>query len=165
MTQPPWLHQSHFWMERASSTHIGLANHSWSEQAATSAPVQEEAVQAILRMNQKHVLFPCPRIFQPPSLVQNFPLLPTSPLPRLTYLTSFPAHSIARAQESSQAWVAQSFKETQDTRLEECGEEKARRAFHPKQRSKRWKVSSLLSLNFFFLFVFFFFFCLRRRRW
>jgi hypothetical protein len=32
----------------------------WSEPAATSAPVQDEAVQAVLRMNQKHIL-PCPR--------------------------------------------------------------------------------------------------------
>jgi len=31
-------------------------------------------------MNQKHILFPCPRIFQPLSLPQNFPLLLTSPL-------------------------------------------------------------------------------------
>jgi hypothetical protein len=49
-------------------------------------PVQDEAVQTVLRMNQKHILFPYPgifqglvfRIFQPPSLPQNFPLLPTS---------------------------------------------------------------------------------------
>jgi hypothetical protein len=40
----------------------------WSEPAATCAPVQDEAVQAILGMNQKHILFPCPVIFQPPSL-------------------------------------------------------------------------------------------------
>jgi hypothetical protein len=40
----------------------------WSEPAATCAPVQDEAVQAILGMNQKHILFPCPGIFQPPSL-------------------------------------------------------------------------------------------------
>ncbi len=54
--------------------------------------------------------------------------------------------------------------------LKECGEGKARGTFHPKCRSKKRKVSSLLSLHFFsFLwfcfFVFFFlFFCLRRRR-
>ncbi len=53
--------------------------HSWSELAATNAPFQDEAVRTILGMNQKHILFFCPRIFQPPSLPQNFPLLPTSP--------------------------------------------------------------------------------------
>jgi hypothetical protein len=53
----------------------------WNELATTNAPVQDEAVQAVLGMNQKHILFPCPRIFQPPSLPQNFPLLPTSPPP------------------------------------------------------------------------------------
>jgi len=56
----------------------------WSETTATNALVQDEAVQAILGMNKKHILLPCPGIFQPPSLPQNFPLLPTSPPP--TYL-------------------------------------------------------------------------------
>jgi len=51
----------------------------WSEPAATSAPVQDEAVQALLGMNQKHILFVCPGIFQPPSLPQKFPLLLTPP--------------------------------------------------------------------------------------
>jgi hypothetical protein len=79
----------------------------WTEPAATSALVQDEAVQAVLGMNQKHILFPCLGIFQPPSLPQNFPLLPTSPpptgLPSPTSLTSFLAHSVSRAQESSRA--------------------------------------------------------------
>jgi hypothetical protein len=74
---------------------------SWSETTATNAPVQDEAVQAVLGMNQKHILLPCPGIFQPPSLPQNFPLLPTSPPPTYlcppTFLTSFPAHSISKA--------------------------------------------------------------------
>ncbi len=51
----------------------------WSEPAATNAPVQDEVIQAVLGMNQKHILFPCPRIFQPSSLPQKFPLLPPSP--------------------------------------------------------------------------------------
>jgi hypothetical protein len=29
---------------------------------------------------KKHILFPCPGILQPPSLPQNFPILPSSPL-------------------------------------------------------------------------------------
>jgi len=37
----------------------------WSETTATNAPVQDEAVQAVLGMNQKHILLPCPGIFQP----------------------------------------------------------------------------------------------------
>jgi hypothetical protein len=41
----------------------------WSEPAATNAPVEDEAIQAVLWwMNQKHILYPCPRIFQPLSL-------------------------------------------------------------------------------------------------
>lgn len=49
----------------------------WNEPAPTSAPVQDEAVQVILGMNQKHILFPYPGIFQPLFQPQNFPLLPT----------------------------------------------------------------------------------------
>jgi hypothetical protein len=40
----------------------------WSEPAATNAPVEDEAIQAVLWMNQKHILYPCPGIFQPRSL-------------------------------------------------------------------------------------------------
>jgi len=54
-------------------------NFGWSEPAATSAPVQDEAIQAILRINQKHIL-PCPR-FLVLSLFKSFSLLPTSPPP------------------------------------------------------------------------------------
>jgi len=55
----------------------------WSEPAATNAPVQDAAVQAVLGMNQKHILFPCPGIFHPLSLPQNFPFLPTYPHPNI----------------------------------------------------------------------------------
>jgi len=78
-----------------------LLGQGWSEPAATSA-----VVQAVLTMNQKHILFRCPGIFQPPSLPQNFPFLLTSPRSYLptpsTSLTSFSTHSISRAWESSQ---------------------------------------------------------------
>ncbi len=67
----------------------------WSEPAATSAPVQDEALQAVLRMNKKHILFPCPGIFQPPSLPQNFLLVPTPPPP--TYLPTYLSHLISRS--------------------------------------------------------------------
>jgi hypothetical protein len=61
----------------------------WSEPAAINAPVQDEAVQAVLGMNPNTssppnlgiliFLFPCPGFFQPSYLPQSFPLLPTSP--------------------------------------------------------------------------------------
>jgi hypothetical protein len=35
----------------------------WSELVATSALVQDEAIQAVLGMNQKHILFLCLGIF------------------------------------------------------------------------------------------------------
>ncbi len=47
--------------------------------AATNAPVEDEAVQAVLGINRKPILFPCPGIFQPSSLPQKFPFLPPSP--------------------------------------------------------------------------------------
>jgi len=68
-------------------------------------PVQDEAVQAVLGMNQKTHPFSLPRDFQPPSLPQNFPLLPTSYLPPhfyLSHLISFPftpAPELGRAPE------------------------------------------------------------------
>jgi hypothetical protein len=42
--------------------------------------------------------------------------------------------------------------------LKECGEEKARRALHPKYRSKRKKLNFLPFLHFFFFSMVFFFF-------
>jgi hypothetical protein len=55
--------------------------------------------------------------------------------------------------------------------LKECGEEKARGAFHPKCRSERKKVSSFPSMHIFsfsmifiFFFVFFFPLSLKKRR-
>ncbi len=88
---------------------------------------QDETIQSVLGMNQKHILFPCPGIFQPLLCPKIFPsyLTPPPPLylpPLPTSFTSFPAHSISNAWESFQAWVAQSFKETWDTRFEEGGD-------------------------------------------
>jgi len=60
----------------------------WSEPAATNAPVDDAAVEAVLRMNQKHIL-PCPEflIFSASSLPQNFPsYLPPSHQPPPSYL-------------------------------------------------------------------------------
>jgi len=73
----------------------------WSETIATNALVQDEAVQAVLGMNQKHILLPCPGIFQPPSLPQNFPLLPTSTLllPPSPHFLLIPSPKLRRAHE------------------------------------------------------------------
>jgi hypothetical protein len=51
----------------------------WSEPVATNAPVEDEVVQVVLGMNQKHILL-CPKflIFSTYSLPQSFSLLPTS---------------------------------------------------------------------------------------
>jgi hypothetical protein len=72
----------------------------WSEPAATNAPVEDEAVQAALGMNQKHIL-PCPKflLFSASSLpkVFGFFSLFSTSLPPPTYLTSFCAHSIVTA--------------------------------------------------------------------
>ncbi len=65
----------------------------WSEPAVTSAPVQDEAVQAILGMNRKHIRL-CPRF-----LVCSASSLPPKLFPP-TYLTSFCTHSIVMAWES-----------------------------------------------------------------
>ncbi len=91
---------SYWWHSGVVCIFVPLSR-GWSEITATNAPVQDEAIQAVLGMNQKHILLPCPRIFEPPSLPQNFPLLPTSLPPTYlrppTSLTSFPAHSISKA--------------------------------------------------------------------
>jgi hypothetical protein len=59
---------------------------SLSESATINAPVEDEAIQAILGMNQKHIL-PYPKflVFSTSSLTQSFSLLLTSPsyLPQL----------------------------------------------------------------------------------
>jgi len=59
-------------------------------------PVQDEVVQAVLGMNQKHILFPCPGIFQPLLCPKIFPSYHPS-----TSFTSFAAHPICRTGESS----------------------------------------------------------------
>jgi len=81
----------------------------WSEPAATNAPVQDEAVQAILGMNPNtssppslHIFYfplPLPRVFSALLSAQSFPLLPTSPTlnpkpsPTLNLNSFSPLHS------------------------------------------------------------------------
>ncbi len=77
----------------------------WNEPVATNALVEDEAIEAVLGMNQKHILH-CPKlfVFLTSFLSQIFSLLPPSYLPPTylpppTYLTWFCAHSITKAQE------------------------------------------------------------------
>jgi hypothetical protein len=55
-------------------------------------------------------------------------------------------------------------RKVESSTLKEHGEEKARGMLHPKCRSERRKVSSLLSLHFFFLCVFFSFLLLEKKK-
>jgi hypothetical protein len=119
-------------------------------------------------MNPKHILFPCPGIFQPPSLPQNFPpiltslppLLPPSYLPPSPHFSLTPSPKLRRAPEleynrASRKRETQGLRKAKSSTLKECGEEKATRALHPKCRSERRKVSSFLSLHFVFFEIFF----------
>jgi len=116
---------------------VGKANKGWSEPVATSAPVQDEAVQAVLGMIQKHVL-PSPRflVFSTSFLLPKF--FPP------TYFTSFCAHSIIKAKESLQ-------REGRKGRAElgaRSGREKmAIRTTHLKQEPKMRRQSGSLNVN------------------
>jgi hypothetical protein len=135
---------------------------SWSEPATTNASVQDEAVQAVLRMNQEHILFPCPRIFQPPFLLQNFPLVPTSTPSYLPHLISCSLHlqSLGELLSLSSTELRGGI----NIRLEEGGElnvegiwrGESKRSASSKYRTKRKKVSSLPSFHFSFFYGFFF---------
>ncbi len=132
----------------------------WCEPAATNALIQDEAVQTVLGMNQKHILFPCPRIFQP----QNFPsyLPPPLLLPSLHFPFNL-SLELVRVSELEQHRAlmrhkTQGLRKVESSTLKEYGEEKARGAFQPKCKRERRKVNSFPSLHFFFSLWFFFFF-------
>jgi hypothetical protein len=138
----------------------------WSEPAATSAPVQDEAVQAVLGMNQKHIRFPCPGIFHP----LLCPII--SPPTYLPHLISFHAHSISKPLESCRARVTHSFKETRDIRLEEGGElniegmwrrEGKRSASSQMQKREEKGKLRPFSAFIFSLWFFFLFLCLKKK--
>jgi len=117
-------------------------------------------------MNQKHILFPYPRIFQPPSLPENFPLLPIPP-PPLSYLRppSYLLHLISHSLHlqtsvellSLRRHETQGLRKVESSMLKECGKEKVKGELHPKCRRKKRKVSSLPSLHFYLFYVFLFF--------
>ncbi len=120
-------------------------------------------------MNQKYILFPCLGIFQPPSLPQNFPLLPTSPLlPPSPHFPLIPSPEVGW-HKASRRCETQGLRKVESSTLKKCGEKKTRGALHPKCRSERRKVSSLPSLHFFFFYMifflcFFFFFLLLEKK-
>ncbi len=58
-------------------------------------------------------------------------------------------------------WKGQCWKNVERSALKECGKEKVRGALHPKCKSKRRQVTSLLFLHFFSV-LSFLFFCLRK---
>jgi hypothetical protein len=89
----------------------GLSHMSgWSEPAATNAPFEDEAVEAVLGMNQNHILPAQIYIFFPAStLPQNISLLPTYLLPTSPLLPSITiARARAGALEPEREWEHQS---------------------------------------------------------
>jgi hypothetical protein len=136
----------------------------WNEPAATSAPGwghsscfgDELETHPLPLPKDFSALFSTPK-FSPP-----------------TSLTLFLAHSIARAWDSSSTWLAQSFEEKRDTRLEEGGElnvegmwkgeGKRSASSQTQKREKKGKLPPFFAFYFFSMF-FFLLFYLRRRRW
>ncbi len=105
------------------------------EWTSSHAPVQDEAVQAVLGMNQKHIL-PCPRflVFSTSSLPQSFSYLPT-------YLVSFCTHSIAKARDrESLKWEGQRRRVEPGTKSRRA--EMATRTKHLKQKGKSGRAKS-----------------------
>ncbi len=152
----------------------------WPARVNQQPPVHQfrmRAIQAVLGMNQKHILFPLPRDFSAPFSAPKFSPPTYLPTPH-TSLTSFRAHSISKAQNNSRAWLAHSFEKTGDTRLEEAGElnvegtwrgESKRSASSQIQmREKKGKLSPPFFAFFFFsivfCFCFFFFFLLLEKK-
>jgi len=77
-----------FWPNRSS-------NVGWSELAATNAPVADEPVEAVFRMNKNPILPTRIYLFPPLLYPKISPFLPT------TYQPLPPPHSIARAPKTS----------------------------------------------------------------
>ncbi len=70
-------------------------NQGWSELVATNAPVADEPVEAVFRMNENPILPARIFIFFPPLLYPKiFPLLPTTYLPPPTYHLPTPPPSL-----------------------------------------------------------------------
>ncbi len=126
-------------------------------------------------MNQKHIRFPCPRIFQALSLLQNFPLLPTSPPSYLPQLISRSLYFQSSGKLSSLSSTklrgeTQGLRKVESLMLKECEKEKTRGVLHPKCRSERRKIHSLpfpaffFSYDFFFFMFFFFFLMLEKKK-
>jgi len=89
-----------YWMKIIHNKQIG-----WSEPIATNAPVEDEAVQAILGMNQKHILL-CPKflVFSTSSMPHSFSLLPTSFLFTSPLLPTSPHFAFIPLLELGSTW-------------------------------------------------------------
>jgi len=87
-----WVYTSVGWVQsfKGNNWRFRVRFLGWSEPAATNAPVEDEAIQAVLGMNQKPILFPrdfsapfsAPEVSLPtylPPLLPTSPLLPSSP--------------------------------------------------------------------------------------
>ncbi len=134
-----------------------------NEPTTTNAPIQDEVVRTIQGMNQKCILFPCPRIFQPFSLPQIFPLLPTYPTSISHFFPSLHLKKAPKLEQHKASTIheTQGLKKVESSTLKEHKKEKARKTFHPKCRSERKKVTSFPSLHFFSSMSFFLFFYLK----
>jgi hypothetical protein len=105
----------------------------WSEPAATSAPDQDEVIQAILGMNQKHIL-PYPRflVFSASSLPQSFSFLPIFLLPTSPHFEFTPSSELeARGQTTSPH-----FELTPSSEIEVRGQKREGKTRSQKQEGK-----------------------------
>jgi hypothetical protein len=106
-------------------------------------PIQDEAIQVVLGVNQKHILFPCPGIFQPPFLSQNFSPLPTSPLlPLSPHFPLAPSPQLKRAPKLEQHRAlrkreTKGLRKVETSTLKEHEEEKATGVLHSKCKVRK----------------------------
>jgi len=111
------------------------------EWTSTNAPIEDEVVQASLRMNQKPILVPLSMDISTPSMSQNlppslhFPLTPSQVLNRALKL------QVHRASwhKAWGRWKVQHCKNVESSTLQGREEEKERGVLHPKSRSGRKK--------------------------
>jgi hypothetical protein len=105
---------------------------SWSKPAATNAPVEDEAIQAILGMNQKHILpypkflkilslFSVPKFFPPTYLPPTYLPLSTSLPPTSPLLPTSPHFVLTPSSELGRTWSG-----SHDRVREELGQAKAK---------------------------------------
>jgi len=101
--------------------------------------------------------------FSPPTYLSPPHFLPPSPHFLLTPLPALGKAPKLEWLRASRRHEIQGLRKVGSSMLKECEKKKARGAFHPEHKSRRRKVSSLLSLHSFSS-IFCFFFYLRTRR-